>query len=164
VESAKRVPAGAPADSIVCGNAGCYQPTYDQFQPGFGFAYQVSPRFVLRGGYGATSFLEGNATGEHLVNNPPFANSSSLTAATPTATSGGAPFAVQNGFAINNSSIATAGLTAYPQHIQPAYLHEFNLTTEYELNNTTSFQVGYLGEMGHHVSPRDPRAKTNLLM
>ena len=151
VEYAKRVPAGAPAGSLVCGNAGCYQPTYNQFQPRFGFAYQVSPRFVLRGGYGATSFLEGNSTGERLVNNPPFANSSSLTAATPTAGSGGAPFAVQNGFAINNSSIATAGFTAYPQHIQPAYLHEFNLAAEYELNNTTSFQVGYLGEVGHHL-------------
>jgi hypothetical protein len=151
VEYAKRVPAGAPAGSIVCDNAGCYQPTYDQFQPRFGFAYQVSPRFVLRGGYGTTSFLEGNSTGERLVNNPPFANSSSLTAATPTAASGGAPFAVQNGFAINNSSIATAGFTAYPQHIQPAYIHEFNLTAEYELNNTTSFQVGYIGEVGHHL-------------
>ena len=151
VEYAKRVPAGAPAGSIVCSNAGCYKPTYNQFQPRFGFAYQVSPRFVLRGGYGATSFLEGNSTGERLVNNPPFANSSSLTAATPTATSGGAPFAVQNGFAINNSSIVTAGFTAYPQHIQPAYLHEFNLAAEYELNNTTPFQIGYIGEVGHHL-------------
>jgi hypothetical protein len=151
VEYANRIPAGAPAGSIVCSNAGCYQPTYNQFQPRFGFAYQISPRFVLRGGYGTTSFLEGNSTGERLVNNPPFANSSSLTATTPTATSGGSPFAVQNGFAINDSSIVTAGYTAYPQHIQPAYLHEFNLTTEYELNNSTSFQVGYIGEVGHHL-------------
>jgi hypothetical protein len=151
VEYATRVPAGAPAGSIVCNNAGCYHPTYDQFQPRFGFAYQISPRLVLRGGYGTTSFLEGNSTGERLVNNPPFANASSLTATTPTATSGGAPFGVQNGFAINNSSIVTAGYTAYPQYIQPAYLHEFNLTMEYELNNTTSFQVGYIGEVGHHL-------------
>jgi hypothetical protein len=151
VEYAGHVPAGARPGSIVCGNAGCYQPTYDQFQPRFGFAYQVSPRWVLRGGYGTTSFLEGNSTGERLVNNPPFANASSLTAATPTATSGGSPFAVQNGFAINNSSIVTAGYTAYPQHIQPAYIQEFNLTTEYELNNSTSFQVGYIGEVGHHL-------------
>jgi hypothetical protein len=58
---------------------------------------------------------------------------------------------VQNGFAINNSSIVTAGFTANPQHIQPAYLHEFDLPAEYELNNTTSFQVGYIGEVGHHL-------------
>jgi hypothetical protein len=151
VEYAGRVPAGARPGSIVCGNAGCYQPTYDQFQPRFGFAYQVSPRLVVRGGYGTTSFLEGNSTGERLVNNPPFANASSLSAATPTATGGGSPFAVVNGFVINNSSTVTAGYTAYPQHIQPAYIQEFNLTTEYELNNTTSFQVGYIGEVGHHL-------------
>ena len=50
VEYAGHVPAGARPGSIVCGNAGCYQPTYDQFQPRFGFAYQVSPRLVVRGG------------------------------------------------------------------------------------------------------------------
>jgi hypothetical protein len=151
VEYANAVPVGAPAGSIVCDNPGCYEPTYNQFQPRFGFAYQVSPRFVIRGGYGTTSFLEGNSTGERLVNNPPFSNAASLTAANPTVTSGGSPFAVQNGFAVNSSSTKVSGYTAYPQHIQPAYLHEFSLTTEYELNNSTSIQAGYIGEIGHHL-------------
>ncbi len=151
VEYAGHVPTGAPAGSVVCSNPGCYQPTYDQFQPRFGFAFQATPRFVLRGGYGTTSFLEGNSSGERLINNPPFSNFSALTAPTPTATSGGSPFSVQNGFAISSSSQNLSGFTAYPQHIQPAYLQEFSLTTEYQINNTTSVQIGYIGELGQHL-------------
>jgi outer membrane receptor protein involved in Fe transport len=150
VEYAKRVPAGAPAGSIVCDNPGCYEPTYNEFQPRFGFAYQVTPRFVLRGGYGTTSFLEGNSTGERLVNNPPFSNFSQLTALVPSGNSGGSPFAVENGFAVG-SGTSISGYTAYPQHIQPAYLQEFSLTVEYQLNNSTSVQAGYIGEVGHHL-------------
>ena len=39
----------------------------------------------------------------------------------------------------------------YPQNIQPAYVQEWNLTTEYALTNTTTLQVGYLGEQGQHI-------------
>ena len=148
VEYAKRVPAGAPAGSIVCDNPGCYEPTYDQFQPRFGFAFQATPRFVVRGGYGTTSFLEGNSGGERLISNPPFSNFSSLNATTPTAGNGGTPYAVENGFAIGST---INGYTAYPQHIRPAYLQEFSLTTEYQLNNSTSFQAGYVGELGQRL-------------
>ena len=39
----------------------------------------------------------------------------------------------------------------YPQHIQPAYVQEWNLTTEYALTTSMSLQVGYLGEQGQHI-------------
>jgi len=39
----------------------------------------------------------------------------------------------------------------YPQHIQPAYIQEFNLTVEYALTHTLSLQAGYLGETGQHI-------------
>ncbi len=154
VEYAKVVPGGAPAGSIVCDNPACYQPNYKQFMPRFGFAYQVSPRMVLRGGYGATSFFEGNANNQRLSYNSPFLRFSSLQAATPSATSGGTPFAVENGFAINSSSISTngAGFGAWPQRIQPAYIQEFNLTTEFALSNKTSITAGYVGELGAHLA------------
>ena len=138
VEYARPCAGRRAAGSIVCGNAGCYQPTYDQFQPRFGFAYQVSPRLVVRGGYGTTSFLEGNSSGERLVNNPPFANASSLTAPSQQRPAAGLPSRYKMASLSTTARSSTAGFTAYPQHIQPAYLQEFNLTTEYELNNTTS--------------------------
>jgi hypothetical protein len=39
----------------------------------------------------------------------------------------------------------------YPQDQQPAYVQEWNLTTEYAITGTTSVQAGYVGESGQHV-------------
>ena len=39
----------------------------------------------------------------------------------------------------------------YPQNIQPAYVQQWNLTTEYALRRSMSLQVGYLGEQGQHI-------------
>ena len=39
----------------------------------------------------------------------------------------------------------------YPQNIQPAYVQEWNLTTEYALTAPLSLQVGYVGEQGQHI-------------
>ena len=61
------VPASAPAGSGRCGNRACYQPNYAQIMPRIGFAYQPAPRWVIRAGYGATSFFEGNADRKSVV-------------------------------------------------------------------------------------------------
>ena len=49
-----------------------YDPDYKQFQPRIGFAYQATPRFVVRGGYGISSYLEGTGANHRLTQNPPF--------------------------------------------------------------------------------------------
>ena len=54
---AGQVPAGAPAGSGVCSNRALLSSNYRQIMPRLGFAYQATDRFVVRGGYGATSFL-----------------------------------------------------------------------------------------------------------
>ncbi|RRA49811.1 TonB-dependent receptor [Acidipila sp. EB88] len=158
VEYAGAVPAGAPAGSIVCDNKSCYQPTYDQVQPRFGFAYSISPRWVLRGGYGATSFFEGDANNQRLTYQSPFLAFAQPQAAPPTKALGttpyspGTPFAAANGFTISSISTQGAGFGAWPQNIQPAYIHEFNLTTEVELSNKTSMTLAYVGETGQHLA------------
>ena len=55
----------------LCSNRACYEPTYNQFMPRIGFAYQATNRLVVRGGYGATSFFEGNAGNQRLTSLPP---------------------------------------------------------------------------------------------
>ncbi len=72
VEYAGHVPTGAVAGSIVCPTRACYNANYNQVMPRLGFAYQVNPRFVLRGGYGATSFFEGYSFNQRLTSSPPF--------------------------------------------------------------------------------------------
>lgn len=149
------VPVGAPAGSGVCSNRACYQPSKDQFMPRFGFAQELTPKWVLRGGYGATSFLEGNAANQRLTFNTPFVVFTQLKANTPTTTSGGIPFTVQQGFNPNPNQNGTnetaAGFGAWPQNMKPAYIQEFNLTTEYALTNKVSVTAGYVGETGQHL-------------
>ena len=150
VEYAGQVPAGAPAGSLVCPNRACYQATYTEFQPRFGFAYQATPRFVLRGGYGTTSFLEGNSG---LAANAPFITSFSLNSTAPVSlTNPGNFFAETSGFQVGAAGgVSNASFTAYNQNYRQAYVHEFNLNTEYQLNNTTSVQIGFVGELGQRL-------------
>ena len=99
VEYASRVPAGAVAGAVVCPTRACYNANYKQIMPRLGFAFEATPRLVIRGGYGATSFFEGNAFNQRLTSSPPFALGSNVTATVPTGTNPGSPFSVEDGFA-----------------------------------------------------------------
>jgi hypothetical protein len=48
---------------------------------------------------------------------------------------------------INNSLYSV-----WPQDVQPAYIHQFTLVTEYALTNELSLSVGYHGQVGHHLA------------
>ncbi len=158
VEYAGSVPSGAPAGSIVCDNISCYQPTKNQFQPRFGFAYQAAQRLVVRGGYGTTSFFEGDSNNQRLTYQSPFLVFSQPQAGKPVPASGttpyspGAPLQVANGFSVSAVNNTGAGFGAWPQNIKPAYIHEFNLTTEYEVTNKLSVALSYVGESGQHLA------------
>ena len=145
------VPAGAPAGSGLCSTLACYQANYRQLTPRLGFAYQAGSKFVIRGGYGATSFFEGNSSNQRLTSITPFIQAINFNVVTPsTGNAGGTPRTAEQGFA--NSSIALGGtFNVYPQDIQPAYVQNFNLTAEYALTRSLSIQVGYLGEQGQHI-------------
>ena len=150
VEYAGSLPVGAVPGSTVCPTRACYNANYAQFMPRIGFAFQAAPRFVIRGGYGGTSFFEGFSFNQRLTTSPPFASGSDVKGTTPSTTSGGTPRRVEDGF--SNVLNATAGYSVWPQNTKPAYINQFNLTTEFELSNTLSLSVGYLGETGQHLA------------
>ena len=117
---------------------------------GFGFAYQATDRFVVRGGYGATSFYEGNSSNQRLTSITPFIQAVNVNVVTPTPGNPGVPRTAEQGFA--GGTVAFGGtFNVYPKNIQPAYIQEWSLTTEYALTNSMSLQVGYLGEQGQHI-------------
>jgi len=151
VEYAGHVPAGAIAGSIVCPSRACYDANYKQIMPRVGFAYQAMDKLVIRGGYGATSFFEGYSFNQRLTSSPPFSLAINSNATTPSGTSGGTPFTVDNAFSqplgINNSLYSV-----WPQDVQPAYIHQFTLVTEYALTNELSLSAGYHGQVGHHLA------------
>jgi hypothetical protein len=119
--------------------------------PRLGFAYQPTSRLVVRGGYGATSFFEGYSFNQRLTSSPPFSLAINSSATTPSAGSGGSPFSVANAFSqplgINNSLYSV-----WPQDVQPAYIHQFTLVTEYALTDELSLSAGYHGQVGHHLA------------
>ena len=147
---ADHVPTGAPAGSGTCKNRGCYKPNYTQIMPRLGFAYQVSDRLVLRGGYGATSFYEGNSSNQRLTSITPFIQAVNVTALPPSAGNGGTPRTAEQGFSGGTTQYGGT-FNVYPQNIQPAYVQEWSLTTEYALSQSTSLQIGYVGEQGQHI-------------
>jgi hypothetical protein len=151
VEYAGHVPALAAPGSIVCPTHACYDANYKQIMPRFGFAYQFSPKVVIRGGYGASSFFEGYSFNQRLTSSPPFSLAINQNATTPSVGSGGDPFTVADAFAqplsINNSLYSV-----WPQDTQPAYIQQYNLTTEYAITNELSLSVGYHGQSGKHLA------------
>ena len=84
---ASHVPAGAPAGSGLCGNRGCYEWNRRQIMPRLGFSYQINDRTVIRGGYGATSFFEGNSSNQRLTSITPFIQAVNVSTLAPTAAS-----------------------------------------------------------------------------
>jgi hypothetical protein len=151
VEYAGHVPAGAAAGSIVCPTRACYNASYKQIMPRLGFAYQINPKTVIRGGYGITSFFEGYSFNQRLTSSPPFSLAINQNASSPTKTSGGTPFTVANAFGqpagINNSVYSV-----WPQNVQPAYIQQYNLTVEHAITNELSVSMGYHGQNGDHLA------------
>lgn len=127
-----------------------YNSFYSEVMPRIGFAWQFVPKFVLRGGYGITDFLEGTGANLRPTMNPPFFSQFVNSPVTPSEISGGDPLSVANGFS-NGTQAAITQYDAWDTNLKPAMVQQFNLTTEYLVTSNTTAQVGYVGEVGQHL-------------
>jgi len=128
-----------------------YNPYYDEWMPRFGFAWQMRPKLVLRGGYGITDFLEGTGANLRLTQNYPFLSQLSNSPLTPTANTPGTPLSVTQGFSAAGAITKQTQYRAWAKNLRPTAVQQFNLTTQYLINNQTSAQVGYVGEIGQRL-------------
>jgi Carboxypeptidase regulatory-like domain/TonB-dependent Receptor Plug Domain/TonB dependent receptor len=147
---AGHVPSGAASGAGVCGNPGCYNYNFRQIMPHIGFAYQLNDRTVVRGGYGPTSFYEGNSYNQRLTSITPFIQAVNVSVPSPTPGAVTQPRTAEEGFTGGTTQYGGT-YNVYPQNIQPAYVQDYNLTVEYALTRTTSLQAGYVGETGQHI-------------
>jgi len=149
-------------------SAGLYQGTYGlpDFQPRIGFAWtpaSLGSKTVIRGAFTVSSYLEGTGTNLRLPINPPFSPAETLTqfngnqfptptqdGIVPPTTSAGDPF-------------AGALFRLWDSHVQPADTYQWNATVQQELNNTTTFQLGYVGQRGINLMVPMPYLQKQLL-
>lgn len=127
-----------------------YNPYYNEWMPRIGFAWQINPRMVLRGGYGITDYLEGTGSNLRLTQNPPFFKQFTNSPLTPTNTNPGVPLSVSQGFTGATAAAATTYL-AWAKNLRPTAVQQFNLTQQYLINNSTTAQIGYVGEIGQRL-------------
>ncbi|HMH16084.1 MAG TPA: TonB-dependent receptor [Edaphobacter sp.] len=150
---------GAIQDAGQNGNSrALYSSFWGGFMPRVGFAYSpnhFNGKFVVRGGYGITNFLEGTGANLRLTLNPPFFVDSSQQS------NGTTFFQTQNGFPRPADATELAGnVRAWDPKLKPALIQQFNLTTETQLDNSTSLVIAYLGQTGSHlVDPREANQK-----
>ncbi len=162
--------AAAQADNIaiVCsGQSGLGVSQYTNFSPRVGFAYQLTPKFVARGGYGIfyggfeNSVVETysdfpfqfNLTYPNLVPNAPitFANGSIGTLETGL-----------SGIPLTSDAAEPSGVGFLGEdyHVKTPYTQGYNLTLQYQITNNDTVQAGYVGNtvrhLGVYVNPNGP--------
>ena len=126
-------------------------PYYGGLMPRIGFSWAVTPRFVVRGGYGMQSFMEATGEARRMTLNPPNNADNYTTGTAPSASNAAVYFKVESGFTNPATVNPVLALNAWDVNIRPALIGEYSLTTEYQVSNTASFQIGYVGESGQHL-------------
>ena len=129
-----------------------YEPYYKGWEPRLGFAYRMGDRWVFRGGYGITQYMEGTGANLRLPLNPPFFFESDIVY---DATSGASTIAT--GF---QGLQAPTGLSGQPRawdpRLRPQFTQQWNAFAEYLIGTRSSINVGYVGSKSDHlVTPVD---------
>ncbi len=137
------------------------------FSPRVGFAYQLTPKFVVRGGYGIfyggfeNSVVETysdfpyqfNLSYPNLVPNAPitFPNGSIATLETGL-----------SGIPVTSAAAEPSGVAFLGEdyHVKTPYTQGYNLTMQYQLTANDTIQAGYVGNtvrhLGSYVNPNGP--------
>jgi hypothetical protein len=124
-----------------------YEPYYKGYEPRLGVAWKMSDRFVVRGGYGISQFMEGTGANLRLPLNPPLFYESSVTY---DATTGAGNAA--SGFAGLVAGTKPSGnVRAYDPNLRPQFSQQWNVFGEYQLTSSMSAQVGYVGNHSDHL-------------
>ena len=141
------------------------------FAPRVGFAYRVTDRLVVRGGYGIFyGGVESTGYYPNLGENFPFEFDSNFPA--PSCSLGNCPsngFTLESGFtnAINAgllNAISTPALRGSDPKVKTPYSQQYNLSTEYGITNNMVATLSYVGSGSRHLQVfPDPNSALELL-
>lgn len=124
-----------------------YKPYYKGFEPRLGFAYRPSERWVVRGGYGISQYMEGTGSNLRLPMNPPFFFESNVNYDK----SSGAG-TITTGFAELVPGTTPSGqVRAFDPNLRPQFTQQWNFFVERLLTSSMSVNVGYVGHHATHL-------------
>jgi hypothetical protein len=117
------------------------------FEPRLGFAWRPDDRWVVRGAYGISQYMEGTGANLRLPLNPPYFFESNVTF---DATSGSGRLGT--GFAdVKPLDQPSGQVRAWDPNLRPQFTQQWNLFGEYLLTASTSLNVGYVGHDARHL-------------
>ena len=124
------------------------------FAPRFGFAYQLTSKLVVRGGYGLFyGGAENLGNYPNLAVNYPYDVESSYNSAGCGVTNG-VPVCPTNGITLENGfgsgAFATPQLRGADPQSKTFYTQQYNFTTQYALGAGMTATVGYVGNVSRH--------------
>ncbi|PYR59080.1 MAG: hypothetical protein DMF91_15680 [Acidobacteria bacterium] len=127
------------------------RPLYNSYKKGFeprlGFALRQGERWVFRGAYGISQYMEGTGANLRLPLNPPFFFESAVNY---DATSG--PGTLTTGFAELKPLDQPSGqVRAWDPNLRPQFTQQWNVFAEYLLTQSMSANVGYVGNHATHL-------------
>ena len=124
-----------------------YDGFYGGWEPRLGFAYQHGERWVYRGGYAISQYMEGTGANQRLPLNPPFFFESQVRYDTTTG-----PGTVATGFeGLQPLDRISGQLRAWDPGIRPQFTQQWNVFAEYLIGSQSSINVGYVGSTSEHV-------------
>jgi hypothetical protein len=132
------------------------------FQPRLGVAWQpFSDNTVVRAAFGMSNFAESTGTGNLLFQNPPFTIAHNLTnvglnVPTSTLDQGFSGFPAssctpQAAAASSPQCFSGATIHLFDRDFRPAVSRQWNLSVQHQFGNSTTLQVGYVGQHIDHL-------------
>lgn len=124
-----------------------YEPFYGGWEPRVGFAYRQGERWVFRGGYAISQYMEGTGANLRLPLNPPFFFESQVSY-----DATGGPGTITTGFEGLQALDRPSGLVrAWDPDLRPQFTQQWNLFAEYLLGPASSINIGYVGSRSKHL-------------
>jgi hypothetical protein len=139
------------AAQLLAGQNGNSRALYDSFyngwEPRLGVAYRQGDRWVYRGGYAVSQYMEGTGANQRLPLNPPFFFESQVDYDRTTG-----PGSIATGFqGLQPLDRVSGQLRAWDSQIRPQFTQQWNVFAEYLLGSRSSINVGYVGSNSTNV-------------
>jgi len=124
-----------------------YDPFYWGWEPRLGLAYRPRERWVYRGGYAVSQYMEGTGANQRLPLNPPFFFESQVDYDRTTGAG-----TIATGFqGLQPLDRVSGQLRAWDSKIRPQFTQQWNVFVEYLLGSRSSINVGYVASRSTNV-------------